>query len=79
MATHVRPSLAPAIVAQQRLGLLARPLAIYLCKLHTGFTLFGKAGQDNTCTPPLVAKRLLGRIARLMAIVFVQAATQASS
>ena len=92
MATHVRPSLAPALVAPRLLGLLARPTATYLCKLQRGPTgasctspafvaprLLGRAMRVwPTLAQAFVALRLMGRLARQLALVCVQVATQAS-
>ena len=55
MATHVRPSLAPALVAPQLLGLLARPMATFLCKLPHAEGLAGAA--ETRAEGPQVEQR----------------------
>ena len=78
MATHVRPSLAPALVASRLLGLLARPMTLKIVQVATRASPGMAMLVRPTLAPALVALRLLGLIARPLAIGFVQVAMQAS-
>ena len=84
-----RQTLAPALVARLLLSLLARPLALLVRKCIAGFTRNGISCQESCFMPSPtgygftgaggpVTTRLLGLLARPMAMVLVHVATQAS-